>query len=1066
MTEFQDAFISYGRIDSKEFVIRLHERLQQEGVTAWFDQTDIPLGVNFQTQIDTGIEQADSFLFIISPHAVNSPYCLKEIQMAVLQNKRIIPLLHVEEISRDTWQERYPTGTGEEWDAYRAKGLHSSSNMHPEISKINWVYFREGVDDFERSLRGLLDLFHRHQDYVHQHTVLLTKALEWERHQKQSQYLLVEEERMEAEFWLTHRFKGEQPPCEPTDLHCEFICESIKNANNLMTQVFLCHTSEEYDIADSVSKTLMRERFTIWASDLSRRGRINPWNDVRQGIERADHVVCFLSPSFNDSEDCLKQMAYAFELNKPIIAIRLRSTTLSAQRKRGMVDIYNRLGVGDENSVLNRLKSLPVIHLVPQEIDAAEYQTGIDMLLCELNKESAYHEQHKMLLVRALRWHEQGRQPSLLLRGHNLQKAKAWLASSKSSDLQPPVALQEELIATSLEQPPQISTAAFLSYSPVDSDFARKLNNALQDQGRSTWFDQDAIVSGSDIEKERKTGIETADNFVIVLSPSAVRSPRCQEELAYAEALNKRIVPLFYQAVEPDGLPSAVANRHAIDFTKKTNFLVNLGSLMTSLDTDQEYLRMHTRLQVRAMEWKAEGRDNSFLLRGKDLAGAARWFEQSATQSPPATALQTEFIAASQSLPSRRVKLRTVAVTSVAATALVAIARFMGMLQGVELAAYDAFLRARPSEPQDERFLMIGVDEPTLQFLQNQYEPGRGTIPDGALADMLKALEPGQPRMIGLDFYRDFAAEPELNGLLAQTPNLITVCKSSYRGWSNQTVDAIAYPPEVKREQVGFSDLLDDDQGDRYVRRHYLMQQSGDMGVCDTKEAFSLVLARRYLEAEGMPFTSPENAQGTAYQQDMVLGDRPIPQLLGTGAAYQYMDNQLRGYQTMLNYRTHNGSAPGFASMVSLKDVIQGKVPAEQIRDRIVLVGFTAPSSTAADFWNTPFGELPGVILQGQKTSQLISTVLDNRPLIWWWPLGLETVWTLAWGCVGGVVVWKISRVKLLALSLGLALASLYGISYVVFVFGSGWLPLVPPAIALLMAGAVVGYLNYRLRKI
>ena len=63
-------------------------------------------------------------------------------------------------------------------------------------------------------------------------------APEWERHQKQTRYLLIGKERLEAEAWLKIEFKNEQPPCIPTDLHCEFICESIKNANNLLTQVF------------------------------------------------------------------------------------------------------------------------------------------------------------------------------------------------------------------------------------------------------------------------------------------------------------------------------------------------------------------------------------------------------------------------------------------------------------------------------------------------------------------------------------------------------------------------------------------------------------------------------------------------------------------------------------------------------------------------------------------------------------------------------------------------------------------------------------------------------------
>ncbi len=115
--------------------------MTEKGLNIWFDQEDIPLGVDYREQINDGIEKAHNFIFIIAPHSVNSPYCLKEIELAIKRNKRIIPLLHVEEISRETWQERNHNKTEDDWQEYQAKGKHSSfPNMQPIISKINWVY--------------------------------------------------------------------------------------------------------------------------------------------------------------------------------------------------------------------------------------------------------------------------------------------------------------------------------------------------------------------------------------------------------------------------------------------------------------------------------------------------------------------------------------------------------------------------------------------------------------------------------------------------------------------------------------------------------------------------------------------------------------------------------------------------------------------------------------------------------------------------------------------------------------------------------------------------------------
>jgi hypothetical protein len=109
-SRFHDVFIFYGRADSKAFATQLYENLISQGLKLWFDQNDIPLGIDFHNQIDDGLEKSDNFLFIISPHSINSPYCRKEIELALQRNKRIIPLLHAEQITQAIWQKRNPTG--------------------------------------------------------------------------------------------------------------------------------------------------------------------------------------------------------------------------------------------------------------------------------------------------------------------------------------------------------------------------------------------------------------------------------------------------------------------------------------------------------------------------------------------------------------------------------------------------------------------------------------------------------------------------------------------------------------------------------------------------------------------------------------------------------------------------------------------------------------------------------------------------------------------------------------------------------------------------------------------
>ena len=641
MNGFQDAFISYGRADSKAFAIKLYERLTEQGLKVWFDAEDIPLGVDYQNQIDRDIELTHNFLFVISPHAVNSDYCRREIEQALQWNKRIIPLLHVTAISRETWQQRRPTGTDEQWADYQRQGLHwgddRNPNMHPAIAKINWAPFIEGSSDFEASLANLLAIFARHQDYIRQHTTLLSHALNWQRGQKQSRYLLIAEERREAEAWLKVRFKTEQPPCAPTDLHCEFICESVKNANNLMTQVFLAHAESDRAITEKIRQTLMRESFTIWTDRTDIKTGAEFQAEINQGIEEADNVVYLISSDSLGSAYCQQEINYALSLNKRIIPLLIESINLE--------------------QIPSSLRALQFIDFTGSQ-DEAQFHTIANKLLNVLNQEALYYEQHKILLVKALKWQRQNRNPSILLRGYNLRHSETWLKVAKQRTQHPPISLQVEFIAESLQRPQETSLEVFVSYSSTDSDFARRLNGALQIQGKTTWFDQESIAPGTDFQQEIYRGIESSDNFLFILSPSAVNSPYCVDEVEHAVKLCKRIVTVLYRPVETITLHPALARVQWIDFNQQGgDFYANFGELVRTLDTDREYVHSHTKWSQRAMEWMQKGKTPDLLLRGSEFSIADSWLQEAEDwlinaekqhKQPSVTELQKVFITASK----------------------------------------------------------------------------------------------------------------------------------------------------------------------------------------------------------------------------------------------------------------------------------------------------------------------------------------------------------------------------------------------------------------------------------
>ena len=628
MSQYYDAFISYGRADSKAFATQLYNDLTEAGFKIWFDQNDIPLGVDFQNQIDDGIEKAHNFLFIIGPHSVNSPYCLKEIELAVKYKKRIIPLLHVEQISYETWQERNPNKTEADWEEYQAKGLHSSfPNMHPEIRKINWVYFRENVDNYHESLAGLIKLFHRDEDYVQKHTQIFAKALEWERHQKLTRYLLVGKERQEAEKWLKTEFKNEQIPCISNDLQCEYICESIKNANNLLTQVFLSYAEENRKKMDKIRISLMRQGITVWTSKTDIKTGSEFEEAINRGIEGADNLVYLLSPESLESTYCQQELARAFSLNKRITALLVKPTDLETMPQE--------------------LQKLQFIDLTNEE----ESLKNLDKLIKELRDNAVYYEQHKVLLVKGLKWQEQNRNASILLRGYNLEHYQSWLEVARTKKLHPPTDLQKQFIAESAKQPPDLVLDVFISYSRADSDFARRLNDALQTQGKTTWFDQESIATGTDFAAEINRGIEQSDNFLFIISPDSVNSPYCADEVEYARSLNKRFVTVLHRGVNSGELHPELAKVQWLDFNRYGgDFLGNFSELVRMLDTDREYVREHTKKSQAALEWTQGDKSVDLLLRGNECNRAYEWLHEAQQQrkQPELTEWLKEYIIASK----------------------------------------------------------------------------------------------------------------------------------------------------------------------------------------------------------------------------------------------------------------------------------------------------------------------------------------------------------------------------------------------------------------------------------
>jgi CHASE2 domain-containing sensor protein len=388
--------------------------------------------------------------------------------------------------------------------------------------------------------------------------------------------------------------------------------------------------------------------------------------------------------------------------------------------------------------------------------------------------------------------------------------------------------------------------------------------------------------------------------------------------------------------------------------------------------------------------------------------------------------------------------LKAVAIASLSVTSFVLGVRQLLVLdplrltffEPLEVAVLDQMMQLQPDPGPDPRLLVVEITEADLQA-QKRYP-----LSDQTFAQVLERLNRYQPRVIGLDIYRDLPQQPGRAELLAQLqkPNVIAITKI---GNPDDVNDVGVPPPHKIDEQIGFNDLVTDH--DTVVRRNLIMADFREK----TLFSFGLRLALAYLKPEGI------TAQGSPANAEILrLGNRDFIPLEENSGGYQALD--ANGYQVLLNYR----SARNVARQVTLTQVLNNEIEPEWVKDKVVLVGTTAPS--LKDLFTTPFSSreeeyprMAGVILHAQMVSQLLSVAIDDQPLLWYWSEPIEMLWIALWAVLAGLLAWCIRHPLFLSLAeLGLFLA-LLAICFGIFT-QRGWVPVVAPAVAAFLTTGVV----------
>src|SRR5262245_44079092 len=212
----------------------------------------------------------------------------------------------------------------------------------------------------------------------------------------------------------------------------------------------------------------------------------------------------------------------------------------------------------------------------------------------------------------------------------------------------------------------------YISYSRDDLDFADQLFAALEAYGFAPDMDRQSSLSAEDWQTRLGSLIGEVDTVVFVLPPSSALSKVCAWELAEADRLAKRVIPVICRPLDGSIPPSRLRDLGSILFYPQpgvpgSGFGSGLGRLVQILNADIDWLRAHTWLARRSAHWDTGGRPAGRLLSGGDLAEARAWIAQRPKDVPQPSPLQLDFIRASEREEAARIHAERQEVEAIAA---------------------------------------------------------------------------------------------------------------------------------------------------------------------------------------------------------------------------------------------------------------------------------------------------------------------------------------------------------------------------------------------------------------
>ena len=409
----------------------------------------------------------------------------------------------------------------------------------------------------------------------------------------------------------------------------------------------------------------------------------------------------------------------------------------------------------------------------------------------------------------------------------------------------------------------------------------------------------------------------------------------------------------------------------------------------------------------------------------------------------------------------KRAKKLTVAIATILTSAFVLSVRQTNTFVISELAAHDWLVSQQADPGPDPRLLLVSVGDADMREMD-------GILSDEKLAIALENIQRHDPSVVGLEMLRSAPVGDGADKLREslQENNLIVTTRLG----GFESGESVPPPTGVPLSRISFNDIIVD--SDFRVRRS-LMLGSLPVASLSTASAKSVSM----LAAEAQPFTAENIASSqsgevpifsfaaelaTRYLQEehdiepaanevLTLGDAQFKRITKTFGAYE--DEDVSNYQIFTDYRSPVAVAP----TISLQDIINNSFDPSLVKNKVVLVGYTNKNNS--DMFFTTYStagsreQMPSVVIQAHTVSQILSSVLDGKPVPWALPDWVEVVWIVSLTGIGSTLMVLSQRAAVL-ISFGVSgLAVAFLASALCFQAG-GWVPMTAPMSAFFLSAA------------